>query len=198
MEDNEKNLCQQQPQPSQQQQSSTVTQQQQQQQQATQPNSIMTNEISNITNVINEKKKLVRRAFSMPRNLFRLSCRLKNSNKPIQPKIHANDVPPKTLTTNTTTVTTTTVSCNQSAQTDNLNDKPIEIMENVKSITPSSSSLNETVPEINVDSTKLNQCAGKSQQHQQSGHRLFRRSAWKKFLQRISQQISLSNTGVSI
>lgn len=171
---------------------------------------MMSNEIANITNIINEKKKLVRRAFSMPRNLIRLSCRLKNPNKTVAPKIHANDlqISPKTIKLTTTTIASPprniASSCNQSVQT-NLDENPSnESMDNNNIIIkPSpSTSINENdnnnmknaVP--GLKSVSLKSCTGKHQRDH-SGHRLFRRSAWKKFITRISQQISLSNTGVS-
>lgn len=172
---------------------------------------MMSNEIVNITHIINEKKKLVRRAFSMPRNLFRLSCRLKNPNKTVAPKLHANDlqIPPKTIKLTTTTTTpsnTIAPSCNRSVQT-NLDESPSsELMDCnniiIKSLPSTSINENDTntcnmkngVP--GPKSISLKSCTGKHQRDQ-SGHRLFRRSAWIKFLTRISQQISLSNTGVS-
>lgn len=97
-----------------------------------------------------EKKKSIRRAFSMPRNPFRLSRRVKSTNA-----ANGNE---------------------QNAET---------MAAAVTSADGGNQSLNGvSVPE-------------QQPREQDNKHRIFRRSAWKKFLSRIAQQMTSSSIGVS-
>lgn len=146
-------------------------------------NSTISNELANMTQAFKDKKKLVRRAFSMPRNLFRLSRRVKN-NASSTNTVTKNVSPPTsdTQTTNTTTTTTSSSnSCNQSVQTQVTGD-------------PTKSSATErmdkcrTLPVSSSKSTEMSQNQpqhlpeAKPHSEQDNKHRLFRRSTWKKFL----------------
>lgn len=97
-----------------------------------------------------EKKKSIRRAFSMPRNPFRLSRRVKITNT-----ANSNEQ-------NAETTAAALIGADAGNQSMNGN----------------------SVPE--------------QQPHEQDNkHRIFRRSAWKKFLSRIAQQMTSSSIGVS-
>lgn len=147
------------------------------------PNSTISNEIANVTNAFKEKKKLVRRAFSMPRNLFRLSRRIKISNSATTAKISTSTDANASITTATTTTKTapTAISCNQSVQT-NCDEQTKLSMENAEN------NKHRTLPVSSSSSSEMSQSDAK-QQHstdakpeQDNKHRLFRRSTWKKFL----------------
>ncbi|XP_055318006.1 ubiquitin carboxyl-terminal hydrolase 31 [Sitodiplosis mosellana] len=157
----------------------------------TKPNSTISNEIANVTHAFKEKKKLVRRAFSMPRNLFRLSRRIKiSSSASTAAKISTP------IDANTTAASAAAISCNQSVQTncDEQNNKlNMENAENNK---------HRTLPVSSSSSSQMSQSDAKQQQkhhlpeakpEQDNKHRLFRRSTWKKFLftRFILQSISL-------
>lgn len=103
-----------------------------------------------------EKKKSIRRAFSMPRNPFRLSRRVKCTNA-------ANG-----HEQNAETTAAALIGADAGNQSMNGNSEP------------------EPEPEQ------------QQQPHEQDNkHRIFRRSAWKKFLSRIAQQMTSSSIGVS-
>lgn len=99
-----------------------------------------------------EKKKSIRRAFSMPRNPFRLSRRVKCANA-------ANG-----HEQNAETTAAALIGADDGNQSMNGNSEPEQ----------------------------------QQQPHgQDNKHRIFRRSAWKKFLSRIAQQMTSSSIGVS-
>lgn len=99
-----------------------------------------------------EKKKSIRRAFSMPRNPFRLSRRVKITNT-------ANN-----NEQNAETTAAALIGADAGNQSMNGNSMPEQ----------------------------------QQQLHEQDNkHRIFRRSAWKKFLSRIAQQMTSSSIGVS-
>lgn len=157
-------------------------QQQQQQQHDTKtaansngnPNSSICHEIANVTHALKEKKKLVRRAFSMPRNLFRLSQRVKISNSATATKISSQTNANSSETTTPTITTTESVasmsnSCNQTVQI-NSNEQNKLNLENEESNT------HRTLP---VSSEMAHT---ENKPDQDNKHRIFRRSTWKKFL----------------
>lgn len=169
---------------------------QQQQQQAGPPsnaktttksnaNSTISNELANMTQAFKDKRKLVRRAFSMPRNLFRLSRRVKNnanSANTVTKNATTSDTQTQTTATTTTEAATKTPnSCNQSVQTQPITDDPSE---------PSAEQRMDkcrTLPVSSSKSTEMSQQQhhlpeAKPQSEQDNKHRLFRRSTWKKFL----------------
>lgn len=164
------------------------TSQQQQQQQSTQsntkvsatananPNSTISNELVNMTQAFKEKKKLVRRAFSMPRNLFRLSRRVKNTTN--------SATTAKNASSDTNTSIKASNNCNQSVQTisiDEQNKLNLEHTDNNKHRTlPVSSSSSEMSQQQQQQQQYLPEA--KPQTEQDNKHRLFRRSTWKKFL----------------
>lgn len=127
--------------------------------------STISNELANMTQAFKDKKKLVRRAFSMPRNLFRLSRRVKNN------------------TNSTDTVATKNASSDgtkaASVQTNTITDNDESEKSNVKSADKC-----QTLP-AQQSKQKQNQQhlpEAKPQTEQDNKHRLFRRSTWKKFL----------------
>lgn len=169
-----------------------MTQQQQQQQSSqtvsksstanvnTNPNSTISKDIASVTNAFKEKKKLVRRAFSMPRNLFRLSRRVKNTNSSSTPNTASStDANPKTPASNSN-------SCNQAVQTNSDEETKLNMenaVNNKQKTLPVSSSSTEM---SNMNSKQQQQQQhlpeAKTQSEQDNKHRLFRRSTWKKFL----------------
>lgn len=173
-------------------------------------NSTISNEIANVTNAFKEKKKLVRRAFSMPRNLFRLSRRIKISNSSTTTKISTSiDENSSTTTTTTTAAVVAAISCNQLVQTncDEQNKLNMENVENNKHRTlPVSSSSSSEMSHSDVKQQQQQQPPPPPQQQhlpeakpeQDNKHRLFRRSTWKKFLfsrfilQSINLKVNLS------
>lgn len=123
--------------------------------------------VSNESATIKDKKKLVRRAFSMPRNLFRLSRRVKVSSSA------SND---KNAVTNADTT-------NQSAETNRDEHKlNVENVENNKHRTLPVSSSSSTEPTNEQSKQQPHLADAKPQSEQDNKHRLFRRSTWKKFL----------------
>lgn len=128
-------------------------------------------------------KKKIRRAFSMPRNPFRLSRRFKtgtsaSSGKELQDnnqsKDQVTDIDGAHHQTNTTTKTTTLNESEMAA-----GRVVIESSNMATTITNNNSSINN-----NNSSNNKN--------------RLFRRTSWKKFLSRIAQQMTSINIGVSL
>lgn len=140
------------------------------------PSSIISNELANMTHAFKEKKKLVRRAFSMPRNLFRLSRRVKNNNTnnntnaDTAVKNASSDAKPSIKTSN---------SCNQSVQTGSIDE------ENQLNLDHSDNNKHRTLP-VSLESSEVSQQPyppeAKPHTEQDNKHRLFRRSTWKKFL----------------
>lgn len=133
------------------------------------PNSGITNELAN---VIKEKKKLVRRAFSMPRNLFRLSRRVKISNSATSTKISTGS--------DANSPTTPSDACNQSKQIDS-NDQNKLNAENVENIKHRTLPVSSSSSDMSHLATKPNHFP-EAKPEQDNKHRLFRRSTWKKFL----------------
>lgn len=122
----------------------------------------ISNELANMTQAFKEKKKLVRRAFSMPRNLFRLSRRVKNN------------------TTNSTDTTTVTANdCNQSIDPNQSN--RTECAEKPQTL-PASPHTTKMTQEQKQSTTTTPPPPQPPQSEQDNKHRLFRRSTWKKFL----------------
>lgn len=120
-------------------------------------------------NEVKKKKKSLRRSFSIPQNPFRLSKRVKcrKDNENNGDKVVASD-------------------CNESIGSIN-----------------GDATTNDTLraPTTITTTTAVTATADRQQQHtqreQDNKHRSFLRSAWKKFLSRIAQQLTSSNIGVS-
>lgn len=154
-----------QPPPQQQQETKTDQNQSQQQEEEQQQTTIIQ------INENEKEKKKVRRAFSMPRNPFRLSRRIKLKSEQSQHQNNLNECSKDDSMTNTTIISTITT----------MEDK------------------SKTLPS---PSTKMGE--SEQQHHQKNNneqdnkYRMFRRSAWKKFLSRIAQQVTSVNIGVSI
>lgn len=149
----------------------------------TNPNSTISKDIASVTNAFKEKKKLVRRAFSMPRNLFRLSRRVKNTNSSSTANTASStDANPKTPASNSN-------SCNQAVQTNSDEETKLN-MENVVNNKPKTLPVSSSSTEMsNMNSKQQKQQQqqqhlpeAKTQSEQDNKHRLFRRSTWKKFL----------------
>lgn len=135
----------------------------------TNQNSTITNDSAYVTNAFKEKKKTVRRAFSIPRNLFRLSRRNKMSDSATAVRISSP------IATNTSTI------CNQSVQNSNEKTKlSTENADNNKHQTLPVSSL--TGDMLSDSNSKQKHSIAKPQPEEDNNHRLFRRSTWKKFL----------------
>lgn len=157
--------------------------------------STISSELVAVTNAIKEKKKIIRRAFSMPRNPFRLSKRVKITNATNK----------STSMDTTTTKATMSNGCHQSVQTnsddDELNAMKTVILQHKNNTLPSTLTEHETAKAtVNGKiAQSLTEMSDSEQQQQQkdSKYRMFRRSAWKKFLSRIAQQMTSSNIGVS-
>lgn len=118
-----------------------------------------------LINACEKEKKKVRRAFSMPRNPFRLSRRFKSKDQN-----HDNESVKSNLKMN---------NCNKQTT---MEDK------------------SKTLPSTAITRTEggLEQQQQRNHNEQDNKHRMFRRSAWKKFLSRIAQQMTAVNIGVSV
>lgn len=133
-------------------------------------------DISNDVTAQKEKNKLVRRALSMPRNLFRLSRRGKLANSLNSSNQHNN---------------TTNDASNIGSHT------AITVNGNV------ANAANATLPsklnglsDISEHSINTHKDGNKSQQNKQN--RLFHRSTWKKLLTRVAHQMTSNNIAVRI
>lgn len=132
-------------------------------------------DISNDVTAQKEKNKLVRRALSMPRNLFRLSRRVKSANSLKSSNQHNN-------TTNDASNVET-----HSALTVNGN-----VINAANATLPNK--LNG-LSDISEHSINTHGDANKSRQIKQN--RLFHRSTWKKLLARVAHQMTSNNNAVS-
>lgn len=129
-------------------------------------------------NVAKERRgKLIRRAFSMPRNPFRLSRRAKNATSSTIVETSVASVNGNDTTSNEHNLGNNDDACNQS----------------VDSAGSSETTKRSTLP---VGAMMENR-QQKTEIEQDNKHRLFRRSAWKKFLIRIAQQLTSNTLGVS-
>lgn len=142
------------------------------------PTLSITSEFANVTNAFKEKKKLVRRAFSMPRNLFRLSRRVKSTSSSTAAKTPSADV------NTSSTPSSNSNSCSQAVQTNSDGENKLN-MENVANGTSRTLPVSSSSTEIsNVEQKQQQQHLpeAKTQPEPDNKHRLFRRSTWKKFL----------------
>lgn len=150
--------------------------------------------------VLNEskgKKRNIRRAFSMPRNPFRLSRRVKITT------IAKND---QIVEGDDTIMAPATNNCNQSFHSidgncngSNNNSTTVTIVKNNTLPTgTTTATMNGTTNILYTGASQSQSQQKQQQEHEQDNkHRMFRRSAWKKFLSRIAQQMTSSNIGVS-
>lgn len=144
----------------------------------TNANSTIGNELANMTQAFKDKKKLVRRAFSMPRNLFRLSRRINKSATAKESTVAKESV--------TSSAIPTTNSCNQSVQTVNIDEQTTH--SNAEHTDHNKK--HHTLPVTSTTAKEMNsqqkqqQYLPEAKPHSESDnkHRLFRRSTWKKFL----------------
>lgn len=136
--------------------------------------------ITNDATAHKAKHKLVRRALSMPRNLFRLSRRVKltNSSKSTKQRNFSNNEK------------------NAAELEQTMNGKGYSDADAITSETFNGSS------DSNDSSFKSQSNEEKSQQRwqqqQSTRNRLFHRSTWKKFLARLAHQMTSSNNSVSL
>lgn len=153
-------------------------------------NSTISSEFAAVTNAIKEKKKIIRRAFSMPRNPFRLSKRVKITNATT-----------KSTSMDATATTPSSQNRGKSAQTADSADEEAATVQNKNNTLPSTLNEHETATatvngKINHSLMEMSH-SEQQQQKDNSKYRMFRRSAWKKFLSRIAQQMTSGNIGVS-
>lgn len=151
---------------------------------------------ANTRRTTKETGNRLRRAFSMPRNPFRLSLRKHNNPDMVagRTEVKGNDTiptPPNKSTFDDDVTAATTTVTNDSASSSSTSNS--SVTKSAAAVVTHISSENMVELQKQQEPQQISSAASTSS----NKHRIFRRSSWKKMISRFAQQMTSINIGVS-